>query len=163
MKDKIDADLVGWADDYETALANASIKDSSYKQKRVVFYQEVISRLKSLDTIIGFKQGLADAYFRMGAVDKGEEVYKSNIALDPCNAWNWVEWSSQYWAFVYDGRKKDGDKAVATLLKALDVDGIEDKVDIYERLLEIYQQTGQEAEAIKIKLKIARWSTIEKH
>lgn len=159
LEKNIFADLVGWVADYETALANASIKDSSYTQKRVVFCQEVISRLQSLDTITGFKQGLADAYFRMGVVDKGEEVYKSNIALDPCNAWNWVQWSDQYWLFVYDEQKKDGDKAVAILLKALDVDGIEDEVDIYERLLEIYQQTGQEDEATKIKLKIARCST----
>lgn len=63
--------------------------------------------------------------------------------------WGWIGWSDQYWLYAEEGNK-DSEKAISILKQALEVEGLEDRHDVLERLYDVYTDLGLHHEADKV-------------
>jgi len=143
--------ILNWVSDYDMELSNAAIKDITFAQKRISFcsdYIKLISDKEGLNTY-NMRRAMAESYFKLGEKDKGEELFKNYLDEKPTWGWGWIGWSDMYWMFV-KSEDRDNEKAISILKQALEVEGIEDKSDVQERLRDLYNEIGMDEEAKKI-------------
>lgn len=133
--------IFNWSMDYDGALENAIFQNLEFAQTRIDFCTEYIERYEDKDehNITEMARAIADTYFRLGNIDKGEELFKAYLKDDPAWGWAWIGWSDQF--YLYD-EYKDFDKAIDILRQGLEVTGLRDRDDVLDRLRDIYTDMG---------------------
>lgn len=152
--------IYNWSMDFSMELANAALNDQEYARKRIKFGIEYIERSKDKDesNLMTLKRDVAAAYFRIGEVEKGERSFRNYVENDPTSGWGWINWSDQYWLFALE-QNKDAVKAINILKQGLKVDGLEDKLYVFERLHDIYTDLKMNKEAAEINRQIKTLET----
>jgi hypothetical protein len=93
-------------------------------------------------------------YFDEGNNQEIDRLFVSFLGNSPRNGRGWIAWADQYSFKVKDDAIKDYDKATQILLNALKVRKIEARLDVLDRLADVYMVRGMEAKEIKIREKI---------
>lgn len=160
----LDADFQGtqsifnWASDFELELTNAGLKNPRYLEKRIDFCQKYIEVSKGKTDLNTFnmRRAIAESYFQLGRKAEGEQLFEKDLEQWPKWGWGWIGWSDMYWLFALE-QNKDKEKAMRILEQALKVDGLEDRLDVLERLRDLYSEFQMEVEAEDITAKMAEF------
>lgn len=141
--------VTNWVGDFEDCLYNiisisndAEIKDF-YGKKRIYLNEQILNFLEEDDDLSAenANRAIAETYFTMGDIKKGEELFEAYLSEDPNWGWGWIGWSDQYW--ICNRENADFKRGEQLLLKALNNPGIRDREDIEERLLDLYSESGE--------------------
>ena len=138
--------VFNWASDYEIELLNAVADDITFARERLSFCTEYFDRVADKDgqNSLNTRSALANSYFCLGKVEEGEKQYIALTNEYPTWGWGWIHWSDEYSDYA---EVKDYGKAINILNKALEVDGVEERFVIKERLKEAYEGCGMHEEA----------------
>ena len=81
--------IINWCQDLEAELGNAGIDNSSYYQKRIEYCTDFCSIFPESDSLLmhNMKRAIAESYFALGDISKGEEFFKKLIETYPKNIW----------------------------------------------------------------------------
>jgi len=142
--------VFNWSSDYEMELGNASRGDDSFAHTLIDFCTEYLERTDRDElNSKNMQRAIAETYFDMGMADKGEKEFERITGAYPTWAWGWIGWADKYSLF---SKNKDFDKAIQLLTHALEIEGIEDKAYIKERLKDVYKACGMDEEADSINI-----------
>jgi len=90
-----------------------------------------------------FYRAEAESYARLGDTETAERKFKDLIDRYPNFAWGYIGWADSYWLDPFvEAAPKDYAKAENIYLKALENPNMEDKPDIVERLVMLYEEKG---------------------
>lgn len=144
--------IFNWSTDFDMELENAGIDDKSYLEKRIEFCSEYlkISEDKQPTNIENLRRSIAESYINLGKQKEGNALFESYMMEDPKWGWGWIGWSDCYW-INHKNKQNNYEKAENILKKALTVEGLRDRTDVMERLMDFYKETGRKEEADKIK------------
>jgi len=139
--------LTKWANDFDIALYNASLEDKAYAKLRVGFCSAYLRRIpQDGPDGLNFRKAVAEAYFRLGKAGEGEAAYRELTEDRPAWAWSWIGWAEQYGNYGEE-ENRDPERGIAILKRALEVDGLEDREFVLERLQDLYEEAGRKEEA----------------
>ena len=140
--------IFNWSMDYDMELENAIVENLEFAQTRIDFCTEYIERYKDKNehNIKEMMRTIARIYFRIGNADFGEQLLSKYLKDDPKWGWGWIEWSDQY-SLYEDNGIKDTDKSIGILKQGLDVNELNDRGDVLERLHDIYIDMDMQDEA----------------
>lgn len=143
--------VFNWAADFDLELHNAGRYHKSYLERRIEFCSEYIkiSEDKHNVNIENMKRSIAESYIKLGRTKEGDNLFESYLKEDPAWGWGWIGWSDCYWIF-HGNKQNNYDKAEAILKKALTIEGLRDRVDVMERLMNFHQDTDREEKAAEI-------------
>lgn len=143
--------VFNWSSDFEMELHNVGRYDKSYLEKRIEFCSEYVKRSEDEyhANIENMRRSIAESYIDLGRQKEGDALFESYLMEDPKWGWGWIGWSDCYWLF-HGNKQNDYEKAETILKKALTVEGLRDRADAMERLMNFYEDTGREEEAEKI-------------
>lgn len=142
--------VVNWVGDFDVLLEEVVNNTSEtevlneYGKLRIQLNNDILQFLMKDDqlSIENARRAIAETYFLLGNKDKGEELFESFLKEDPKWGWGWIGWSDQYWL----GKKEYADyiRGEEILLSALSIDGLRDRDDVEERLLDLYYDCGED-------------------
>lgn len=142
--------LYNWASDFQEILMN-----SGNYEKCINYCEWLIPLYKKGDlNQITTKITIANSYYELNKREIGEKWFSEITEEHPQFAWGWINWSDQYWLF--SNGNKDYKKGEEILTKALNIKNIEDKSIIYDRLLDLYRESGENEKAEIINQKIEK-------
>jgi len=83
----------------------------------------------------------AESYGRLGDTETTEKKFKDLTDRYPNFAWGYIGWADSYWLDPFDrAAPKDYAKAESIYLKALENPKMEDRPDIIQRLIMLYEE-----------------------
>lgn len=141
--------VANWISDFDNCLLdiisntqNKSILDV-YGEMRIFLNENMQVCLKSDDilTLENSQRAIAETYFIIGNTELGEKLFEQLLNENPRWGWGWIGWSDQYW--LCKGEKADFKKGEELLVKALNIKNVNDRSYIEERLLELYNESGE--------------------
>jgi len=135
--------LFNWCSDFEQELWNAGLRNPEYLRKRIRYCQEFYTQFPDEDelTLGNFYHAEAESYVHLGDIETAEKKFKELTEKYPNFAWGYIGWADSYWLEPFDKTApKDYDKAEAIYLKALENPNMEDRPDIIDRLIMLYEE-----------------------
>jgi tetratricopeptide (TPR) repeat protein len=135
--------VFNWSDDLEMELGNAGLDDPVYYEHRVRNVREFLTRFpdEDEDRQIMFRRAEGEALWRLGRQAEAETVYQAVVNRFPDKGWAYIGWSDEY--YLWSGRARDYASSEAILLQALDRPNLEDRVDVLDRLVALYEEWGK--------------------
>jgi tetratricopeptide (TPR) repeat protein len=137
-----------YVQDVEAELRNAGSDDSVYHDKRIKFCEELLQWCGEETISNNARIGIAEAYCDLGDAATADRLYAEWLQDDPEWGWGYIGWSDHY-------RFKESDegyaKAEEILLAGYSREGLRDKVDVADRLVELYEEIGDPAKAKEYK------------
>ena len=154
--------LFNWASDMEMELTGASREDLNFTHRKIKFLNEYVSSSKNKGehNIREYQRAIAETYFELGDIEKGENYFQEITQKYPNAGWMWIGWSDQYWIMAKDDFK-DSDKAISLLKQALKIEKLEDRNDVLERLQDLYKELNMKEEAKELEEEFNKHSAIE--
>lgn len=149
--------LFNWIQDLEDALWNAGLKDRQLLTARIAVCEEGLRRFPVEDSLTteNRRRALAETYFELGETDKAETLYRDWLRDDPRWGWGWIGWSDVYGLFS-GVRLPDWQRAEQILREGLAVDQVRDRLDMAERLADVYEEQGRRGEAAELRKEAKR-------
>jgi transposase len=139
--------LFNWIQDLESELWNAGLGDRQFLRARIAFCEEALKRFPTDDDLLieNRKRALAESYYELGETEKSELLYREWLQQDPQWGWGWIGWSDNY-RFTWT-ELRDWNRCEQLLREGLSIAEVRDRVDILERLAELYEEQGRSEEA----------------
>jgi hypothetical protein len=133
--------------DLEMELHNAGLKDKAYHLKRIDFCQELLQWCGTKDELLirNTRWAIADAHYEIGDESSGEQLYKEWMEEDPDCCWVYCGWSD---CFRLDKSGAGNEKAEKILLAGYERSGLQERENVVERLITLYEEMG-ESEKVK--------------
>lgn len=152
--------VTNWVNDYEECLHNivANSNDAEvlevYGNMRIQLNEQIQNFTDAEEelTLENAKRAIAETYFFLGDIKKGEELFEKYLSENPRWGWGWIGWSDQYW--LYKREKVNFIKGEELLLKALTVQGLNDRDDVEGRLLGLYSESEQDEKLNSLEKKL---------
>ena len=146
--------LFNWVQDFELELANAGGEDESFRRERISYCEEFLGRFPDADMVLteGFRRALAESYYRTGAEETGERLFREWLDADPTWGWGWIGWSDAYWLLAgARGAAPDHDRAEKILKDALAEPLLREREYVLERLADLYGEAGREEDEARVR------------
>jgi tetratricopeptide (TPR) repeat protein len=139
--------LFNWSGDLEDALWNAGREDPELLRARVAVCEEALRRFADEDGLMveNRRRAVAESYFELGETDKAEVLFDQWLVADSRWGWGWIGWADLH--FFANNRPKDYSRAEELLRRGYSTPGVRDRVDIVDRLVLLYRETGRDEEA----------------
>jgi tetratricopeptide (TPR) repeat protein len=138
--------LFNWSGDLEMELHNAGLDDPVYHEHRVRYVNEFLARFPDddEDRYVMFRRAEGEALWYLERHAEAEAVYQALVERLPDKGWGYIGWSDQY----HWGQRQPANyiRAEAILLRALDRPNLEDRVDVLDRLVRLYEEWGKPEE-----------------
>lgn len=143
--------LAIWAADYGEALYLAGLDDLQALPASVAFNEQMLAWSARKDDINSNnrRRMIGESIFRMAGPAAGDTVYRGYLAEYPRWGWGWVSWSDQY-GFDTRAAWHDLARAESILREALQIEGIDNRPVILERLRDILLRQGRAAAAAAV-------------
>lgn len=137
--------LSNWVQDYDETLHNVAIHDKRYNNVRLSFCSEVVTLFDNDDLLMiqNFRRSIADSNFNLGKPEITDTLYSQWLKENPKWSWGWIGWSDCY-SFFKGTSTENLLKSERILKEAMDVEGIDEKEYILDRLLGVYKQMKNE-------------------
>jgi len=132
-----------WSEDLEMELGNAGLDDPVYHEHRVRYVREFLAQFpdEGENRHVLFRRAEGEALWLLGRRAEAEAVYQALVNRFPDNGWAYIGWSDQY--YLWSKSAKDYASGEAILLQALDRPSLEDRVDVLDRLVRLYEEWGK--------------------
>jgi tetratricopeptide (TPR) repeat protein len=139
--------LFNWLQDLELELWNAGREDRECLAARIALCEECLRRFPAEDALLtaNWRRALAESYFELGDTEKAEGLYRAWLATDPRWGWGWIGWADCYRFARRD--QQDLLRAEQLLQEGLAIPAVRDRLDLADRLADLYDQQGRGAEA----------------
>ena len=151
--------LSNWLQDLDMTLWNTGLKQRPLLTERISLCKLILQRFsqrnagKDHDLTTGnWKRALAESYFEVGQTDKAEALYREWLQNDPRWGWGWIGWSDCY--FFGQPSAKDLEKSEKLLSEGLSIADVRDRLDLMERLVDVYEKQGQSEQAKELNRQI---------
>jgi tetratricopeptide (TPR) repeat protein len=127
--------LYPWCEEYEMALWNGGLDNSTLCEERICFCQEFCQYFPYADRVViqNMKRAEAESYYRLGRVDEGEACFQQLIQEYPNFVWGYIGWGDMYTCTWSDAVPIDYDRAETIYRMAIDRD-LPDKAEAQDRL-----------------------------
>lgn len=144
--------LSNYIQDLEAELHNAGISNKEYFQKRIIYCEEMLELCGEDEGLLveNTRRAIADSHYCLGEKEKCDELYSRWLEDNPDWGWGYIGWANCYW---FD-RSKDPlniEKAAEILKRALSRKSINDRADVLERAIDLYEKLGEQEEAAILK------------
>lgn len=144
--------LSNYIQDLEAELHNARISNKEYFQKRIIYCEEMLELCGEDEGLLveNTRRAIADSHYCLGEKEKCDELYSRWLEDNPDWGWGYIGWANCYW---FD-RSKDPlniEKAAEILKRALSRKSINDRADVLERAIDLYEKLGEQEEAAILK------------
>lgn len=138
-----------WVQDLEMELGNAGCENLYYLKARIEFTGEYIKRFSHEDKNVlrNMKRAFAESHFRLGESKTAGSLFEEWLEQDPRWGWGWIGYSDYHWLDSEEGQ--DFEKGEEILKRGLAVPEVEDREDIIDRLVMLYDQSERPDEAEK--------------
>jgi tetratricopeptide (TPR) repeat protein len=151
-----------WTSEMEMELGNAGIDNARYHEHRIRFVHEYLAQFPDVDdlTYLNMRRAEGEALWHLGRQAEAEAVYGALVENLPDQAWAYIGWADNY----YQGRDsaKDYPPAEAILQKALARPNLEDREDVLERLIDMYEEWGKPEKQPPLVAELAQLGTGER-
>ena len=143
-----------WCMDLMFELWNAGLHDPAYHEARLRYIDEFLVRFPREDDDLKreFGRGKGESLWALGRREEAEAAFAELVDLLPDDGWAYIGWSDQYW--LLNSSPKDYIRGEALLQRALRRPRLNDRLSVLERLAELYQEWGKNAEEHNIKTEI---------
>ncbi len=127
--------IFNWCQDLEAELGNAGNGNLQYYQKRLEYCSEFCSLFpESSDNLMeNMKRAIAESYFALGDIVKGDECFEELIEQYPESIWGYVGWGDMYSIPFNKEMKPDYDRAEQIYKMGLDKE-IKEEAILIDRL-----------------------------
>jgi len=90
--------LYDWCQDFETELWNAGLEDEKYHFTRIRYCQDFCNYFPNSSEliIVNMQRAIADSFFEIGDIEKGEKTYRNLIKHHPAKIWGYIGWGDIY-------------------------------------------------------------------
>jgi len=139
--------LAAYSQELEMELGNAALVDASFHQKRIAYCTELleVGGLRDRITVGNARSAIAEAHFALGETETCDALYEEWLAAEPGWTLGYILWAD-CWTGPFS-TVKDWEKAERILQRGLSLDNLEARVDLLERLVEVYKALGDDARA----------------
>ncbi len=151
--------LFNWIQDLESELWNAGLDDRQFLSARIAMCEEAMRRFPSDDGLMveNRRRAVAESYFELDETDKAEALYREWLDADPCWGWGWIGWSDCY-RFTRTERV-DLNRCEQILREGFAIADVRDRADIADRLADMCEEQGRDAEAKEFRRQSERRAT----
>ena len=132
--------LLNWCQDFESEYHKAGSNDNTYFQKRIDYCTEFCRLFPDTSwlTIHNMKRSIAESYFSLGLVEKGDKAFRKLVEEFPKSAWAYIGWGDMYYVWrLNEEIPKDYDKAKSIYEMALMAKEIDEPEEVVERLKDL--------------------------
>jgi len=133
-----------YVQDVEAELRNAGIEDSVYHEKRITFCKELLEWYREETIINNARIGIAEAYSDLGDADAVERLYTEWLRDDPECGWCYIGWSDHH---RFNESGEGYARAEEILLAGCARESLRDKIDLADRLAELYEEMDMPAKS----------------
>jgi tetratricopeptide (TPR) repeat protein len=135
--------VFNWCQDLEMELQNAAAFNSNYHKHRLRYAREFMTRFPQMDPLhyLNFTRAQGEALWELHRHDEAEKVFAALVERMSDDAWAYIGWSDIYW--LLKGASKDFAQAETILKCALARPRLRDRVDVLERLADLYKEWGK--------------------
>jgi tetratricopeptide (TPR) repeat protein len=140
--------LNSWLQDLEMELGNAGLQDPSFYTSRITLCEKILQKFPSSATgeshdhnAGNWKRALGESYFAIGQTDKTDSLFREWLKTDPQWGWGWIGWADC--TSFGQASTKDLVKSEIILQEGLSVTDVRDRLDLMERLADIYADQGK--------------------
>jgi tetratricopeptide (TPR) repeat protein len=140
--------LSDWLPDLEMELWNEGLKERPFLAARISLCEIMLQKFYAGKTGKGFelstgnwRRALAETYFEVGEISKAETLYREWLQADPQWGFGWISWSDCY-SFGQPSAE-DLQKSEQVLQEGLSIAGVCDRLDLQERLVDVYKEQGR--------------------
>ena len=142
LNDKYDwtQHISNYAQDLEMELHNAGVDDRAYHQKRVDYCKELIQWCSDGMTKGNAWCSMAEAHFELGDTDAGDQIFYDLLNEDPDCGANYISWAGCY---LHNTEVGQHENAEQILLTGYSREGLRDKPDVLEQLIDLYDSMGK--------------------
>jgi tetratricopeptide (TPR) repeat protein len=151
--------LFNWIQDLESELWNAGLDDRQFLSARIAMCEEAMRRFPSDDGLMveNRRRAVAESYFELDETDKAKALYREWLDADPCWGWGWIGWSDCY-RFTRTERV-DLNRCEQILREGFAIADVRDRADIADRLADVCEEQGRDAEAKEFRQQSERRAT----
>lgn len=147
--------LSNYIQDLEAELHNAGLSNKGYFKKRISYCEEMLELCGKEQGLLveNTRRAIADSHYSLGDKEKCDHLYSTWLEANPDWGWGYIGWSDCYW---FD-KSKDPlnlEKSEEILKKALSRESINDRADVLERAIDLYEKLGKQQEAAVLKKEI---------
>ncbi len=135
--------LFNWAGDMEMELHNAGLDNPYYNEQRIRFVHEFLAQFPKVDDnrYLNLRRAEGEALWNLDRQTEAETVYRALVEKQPDEAWAYIGWSDQY--YLARSSANEYEKGEAILLQALARPTLNNRADVLERLIELYEEWDQ--------------------
>lgn len=148
----VDPQFSNWCYDLMFELHNAGLSEPFYQERRIGYIQEFMNLFpdekNDANIVLEFGRGKAEALWRLSRIPESEAAFATLVERLPDAGWASIGWADQYW--IFKNSPKDYARGEAILKQALQHPNLQDRSDVLERLKDLYQEWGKNAEAESI-------------
>ncbi len=146
--------VFNWVQDLEMELHNAGLQEPQFFHERIALCAMILDRFsEGMLPIDNFRTALAQSHFELGNGQTGDQLFHTWLEEMPDWGSGWAAWSDSHWLFA-KADQKDAARAEQILLKGLASPGVDDRAFLLDRLLLIYEETGKDEEAERVRQQI---------
>ena len=151
-----------WISDVEMELGNAGLGDARYHEYRIRFAHEYLAQFPDTDdlTYLNMRRAEGEALWHLGRQAEAEAVYRALVEKLPDKAWAYIGWADNY--YMEHDATQDYPSAEAILRQALARPNLEDREDVLERLIDMYEEWGQPEKQSPLVAELAQLETRER-
>jgi len=134
-----------WTYDVDIELHNAGLAQAQYHERRIQFVHEFFALFpddkQDTSRLLNFMRAEGEALWNLGRREESDQVYRHLIELLPDESWGYIGWADDYWAMF--NSPKDYQRGESILLQALERPHLQDRVEVLERLEDLYIRWGK--------------------
>jgi tetratricopeptide (TPR) repeat protein len=132
-----------WTGDMEMELGNAGLDDARYHEHRIRFVREYLALFPDEDELryLNMRRAEGEALWHLGRQAEAEAVYRALVEKLPDDAWAYIGWADNY--YMWRSSTKDYASAEVILHQALARPNLNDRQDVLERLINMYEEWGK--------------------
>jgi len=147
--------IYNWSSDMEMELGNAGLGNALYNQHCIRFVREYLAQFsEDEDHYVNMRRAEGEALWRLGRQAEAEAVYRALIEKLPDEAWAYIGWADNY--YLWRNSAKDYASAEAILRQALARPTLQDRQDVLQRLIDLYEEWGQPEKQALLLAELAR-------
>jgi tetratricopeptide (TPR) repeat protein len=150
-----------WCQDFEMELGNAGRDAPLYYEARVRYVREFLALFPDESSLVylNMRRAEGEALWDLDRRAEAEAVFSALVERLPDEAWGYIGWADRYW--LMDDSPKEYDTAEAIMLRALERPNLQDRSDLLERLVDLYDAWGkpEERDAARVEMETLQQPT----
>jgi len=125
-------------------LHNAGVSNMEYFRKRIKYCEEMLELCGEDHGLLveNTRRAIADSHYELGDKDTCDQLYNAWLEENPDWGWGYIGWADCYW-----NDSSNLFKSEEILKRALSRESVNNRADVLERAIDLYEELGKHQEA----------------